>query len=283
MIISFHPCITADTQIILGDKKLNQGHLDLIKRAKGIILPQACAFSLFNACKNSTAVLFPNYELRFSYQGKARQVDLFRRFSIPHPRTMVWNSVSDFNSFVLRNGVPHDYPFFIKRDKTHEGEGVFYIRNKGELEDVLQSLESIEKYNMELFISQDAVDCGGNVLRAVIIGKSIITYWKRSNNKDEAITTISRGAYVDSEWRPELQLKGLDMVKKFQELSGINLAAIDMVFPMKGGSPLFLEINYYFGRRGLGGSSRYYELLCNAIKEWFAAKGIDPAPVKLVI
>ena len=32
--------------------------------------------------------------------------------------------------------------------------------------------------------------------------------------------------------------------------------------------PLFLEINYFFGRSGLGGSEKYYEILTEQIQKW---------------
>ena len=41
-----------------------------------------------------------------------------------------------------------------------------------------------------------------------------------------------------------------------------------------GGAPLFLEINYYFGRRGLGGSERYYALLVSEIIKWIKSLGL---------
>jgi ribosomal protein S6--L-glutamate ligase len=46
--------------------------------------------------------------------------------------------------------------------------------------------------------------------------------------------------------------------------------------------PLFLEINYYFGRRGLGGSERYYSMVHQAIREWLSRAGLDPDAVSLL-
>lgn len=283
MILSFHPCITGDVQIILGDKKLDREDLDLINNAEAIILPQGCSSNLFSACRDSNALLFPNYELRFSYEGKAKQVSLFKRFSIPHPRTEVWNSVYEFRCALLNYGLVHEFPFFIKRNLSHEGEGVFYIIDLRILSDVLDYMEAFGNGEEGLFISQDAVDCGGNVLRAVIIGSRIFTYWKRPIRKENPITTLSKGARVDKDWMPELQRKARDMVRQFQALTSINLAAVDMVFSKQEETPLFLEINYYFGRRGLAGSARFYELLFEAVVEWLNTNGIDPAPVKLVV
>ena len=59
---------------------------------------------------------------------------------------------------------------------------------------------------------------------------------------------------------------------------------MDFVFPIseKDPEPLFLEINYYFGRRGLGGSENYYQLLHQAIRDWLEEEGLDPEAVRLV-
>ena len=63
--------------------------------------------------------------------------------------------------------------------------------------------------------------------------------------------------------------------------TGINLAAIDVIFHIEDPDPqpLFLEINYIFGRRGLGGSMRFYQLLSEALQEWLVERGFDPKSV----
>ena len=58
------------------------------------------------------------------------------------------------------------------------------------------------------------------------------------------------------------------MVKRFCLQTGVNLAAFDLVFPADDTGPLFLEINYTFGRTGLGGSENFYLLLQEAVDRW---------------
>ena len=43
--------------------------------------------------------------------------------------------------------------------------------------------------------------------------------------------------------------------------------------------PLFLEINYFFGRKGLGGSEKYYKILQDEIDNWI--KRIKNGPIRL--
>jgi len=133
-------------------------------------------------------------------------------------------------------------------------------------------------------VTQHFISSGGNVLRAVIMGNQILTYWKRPAKAGQIITTIRKGALIDHEWRPELQEKGKKQARVLSKRTGINLAAVDFVFPLSetAPEPLFLEINYYFGRRGLGGMDAYYQLLFRAIQDWLEGIGLNPKTVELV-
>lgn len=285
MILSFHPCFIADRQIILGDRRLNADDFNLIGKAKAIILPQSCSSELYRACKNSSTHIFPNYELRFQYRGKIGQTLLFKKLNYPFPKTMIWHSVKHFrNAYNSPESYPHRVPFFIKAEESHEAEGVYLIRDRASLDLCLENLVILEESGASGFISQELIPTEGNVLRAVIMGAKTITYWKRPEKPGEIITTLGQGAKIDKDWRPDLQGKGSAMAKRFSASTGTNLAAIDFVFPIfePDPGPLFLEINYYFGRRGLGGTLNYYRLLYNVIQEWLKEQGFDPNPVKLI-
>lgn len=282
MVLSFHPCFIADAQIILANRRLSTEDRRMIRTADAIILPQTCSSSLYQACALSGAQVFPDYELRFKYPGKAGQSLLFRKLEIPHPATKRWPSVNRFRAFLKQRGAPpHKMPFFLKADKSHEGDGVYVVDSPRALESALRSLE---KTGPQAFISQAAIPCKGNVLRAVVLHKTVITYWKRPAACQETITTVSRGARVDKIWKPALREKGRQQALWIAEKSGIRLAAFDFVFnpDHPDPQPLILEINYYFGRRGLGGSLKYYRLLLNAIREWLKEEGFDARSVTLV-
>ena len=285
MILSFHPCFDADVQIILGSRLLDSGNLKLIRKAEAIILPQALKADLHEACSKSDAFLFPDYKIRFIYPGKIGQSLMFRDFGYSHPQTLRWSTVQEFKKkHPEAESFPHKKPFLIKEDRTHEAECVHLVEDKHSLSEALSSLELREGSSPSGFITQDYVPSNGNVLRAVIIGKNIITYWKRPSRPGQIITTISRGAIIDHHWRQDLQEKGKKQVRALSKTTGINVAAVDFVFDLsdKDPEPLFLEINYYFGRRGLGGSGEYYNLLYQAIQDWLAEAGLNPRPVRLI-
>jgi len=282
MLLSFHPCFTADQQIIMGSRSLNSEDFSLISKAQVIILPQTCSLELYQACKNSSAMLFPNYDARYKYPGKVGQSLLFKKTGCPHPETIPWNSAQEFKK-AYDVSCPYKFPFLIKEDKSHEAEGIYIISGPEALESALESLNRPER-GSQGFISQELIPSEGDVLRVVIMGKRTITYWKRPENQGQLITTVSRGAKIDRDFRVDLQNKGKMQVRLFSASTDINLAAIDIIFPMThtDPQPLFLEINYYFGRRGLGGSIKYYRLLFEVIQEWLEEKGFNPKSITLV-
>jgi ribosomal protein S6--L-glutamate ligase len=283
MILSFNPIITADHQIILGSRKINDDDHLFIRKADAIILPQSCSEKLYLVSKYSPALIFPNYDKRFRYPGKIGQSRLFLENDCPHPLTKAWNSVTEFKEICI-GSFPHEMPFIIKANMSHEAEGIHIINNNESFESAMYHIISLEKSGFMGFISQELVQSEGNVLRVVIMGKELISYWKRPKDAGQIITSAGAGARIDREWRPDLQEKGRDCGKSFIMKTGINLAAIDILFPIKekDPQPLLLEINYYFGRRGLGGSLNYYNMLFRTIKQWLIENGLNPNSIALV-
>jgi ribosomal protein S6--L-glutamate ligase len=108
----------------------------------------------------------------------------------------------------------------------------------------------------------------------VVIGENIISYWRLQENLETFQANLAKGAVIDTDSDPLLQAKAADAVRDFCKKTGINLAGFDFLFSghtkaeTEADTPLFLEINYFFGRTGLGGSEKFYELLNREIKKW---------------
>ena len=283
MILSFHPCITADHQIILGHRQPDSDDESFISKAELIILPQTCSEKLFAVCAKSNASIFPDYHARFDYPGKVGQSVLFEKESLPQPETFRWNSIDHF-IHAIDKSLPHNYPFLLKEDMRHEAEGIHLIKDVNDIEISLKKMMIKNNLGNVRFVSQEFIHTGGNALRVVIMTDFYISYWKRPGVPGQVISTVSNGARVDKKWRPELQEKSVDMAKRLSERTGINLAAVDFVFNLDDPDPepLFLEINYSFGRTGLGGTIYYYELLSKAITSWMDKNGFNSKKVKLV-
>ena len=127
------------------------------------------------------------------------------------------------------------------------------------------------------FLLQEYVVCRGRSLRIVIVGDELFSYWRLQQDGSEFLTNLKAGAVIDHESDPGLQEAGKVAVKDFCSETGLNLAGFDLLFPdnKKGAKPLFLEINYFFGRQGLGGSFRYYDLVDQAVALWLEGMGLS--------
>jgi ribosomal protein S6--L-glutamate ligase len=84
---------------------------------------------------------------------------------------------------------------------------------------------------------------------------------------------LAKGAIIDAQADPELQELAISETNAFCKKTKIDLAGFDFLFSDEK-EPFFLEINYFFGRRGLGGSEKYYQMLIEEITNWLNRKGL---------
>lgn len=272
MILSFHPCFTGDVFINCGGRRLTSEDIAVLKQASVVILPQACKRELYEAATTHCPRVFPDFDTKFAYPGKTGQISLFRRTGTPHPKTHLFSDTADFYAGTGKPGatMPFQFPAVLKLNGADEGYGVFLAKTADELPPLLDLAARAEKTGEAGFIIQEYIETGGRVLRVCVIYKTIRAYWRVSQNPADFRVNLARGAAIDEESFPELRNKGAAAVKDFCEKTGINLAGFDLVFSSSDRTcqPLFLEINYYFGRRGLGGTEKYYHLLTQEIEKW---------------
>ena len=118
------------------------------------------------------------------------------------------------------------------------------------------------------FLIQKFIPCQARVLRVVKIGGQTLSYWKVGKKGQDFVANLSGGGKVDKTADPLLQKRGRDAADRFCRLTRINLAGFDLLFGPDHNDPYFLEINYFFGRKGLGGSEAFYALLTREIRKW---------------
>ncbi|MBW2412502.1 MAG: hypothetical protein JRF72_22100 [Deltaproteobacteria bacterium] len=166
-------------------------------------------------------------------------------------------------------------PFVFKFDWGGEGDTVYLIRSYDSLREILQQADIYEKSGQHGFLVQEYVPNQNKTLRVVKIGRQLITYWRISNSGNGFLANLSRGASIDFDSDPDLQRSAEKAIRELSEKSGINLAGFDVIFSSekKDRPPLLLEINYFFGRKGLGGSDAYYKILDEEIRNWL--DGLD--------
>ena len=274
MIVSFHPMFEADKNIICAGREPGADDLAAITAAKAVILPQGCRQSLYEMARDNCRHVFPDYETRFKYPGKVGQIQLFQTNGTAHPHTETYASLEDFRRQYgdKPKDIAFELPCVFKFDWGGEGETVYRIDSEEDLKTVLQKAADFEKSGHKGFLLQEYVPIEGKTLRVIIIGQTLISYWRIQEDTDAFLSSISRGASIDAELEPERQNVAKVFVKNLCNKTSINLAGFDVIFaPVKEYiKPLMLEINYFFGRRGLGGSDAFYEILKSEIENWLS-------------
>jgi len=276
MIASLHPCIRKDINILCAGRSLTDREKKRLQKARAVILPQGVTAEVYRECRRLVPRVFPNYDLRFGLEGKVGDALLFEYFQVPHPRTLAFRDRESFrNTFPNPDLAPallSGYPLVIKGNEGGEGSLVFLIESPRDLQDKLDLLLG-SSFRDQGFVLQEFIDHGGRDLRVVILYDQLFAYWRVQPDPSQFRTNQSQGGEIDPGGNLRQKNKALKAVERFGRRAGINVAGFDILFnrTRNPDTPLFLEINYYFGRRGLGGSLRFYGLFEQAADRWLAS------------
>ena len=279
MILSFNPVITGEENLTCAGRPPGPEELAAASRASAIILPQGLREDLYRLCRSLCPLVWPNYDVRFDYPGKIGQALLFAAYHRSRPRTAVFPSVSDF---LRRRSGALPRPFVLKASSAGQGSGVYPVWAAAQQAEALKQLEQLEKLGRGGFVQQEMIDHGGRDLRVVLLGRKAISYWRWAPPGESFLTNVAAGGVIDFESDPELRRQGEEAVLEFARETRIDLAGFDLLFD-HGSShqePLFLEINFYFGRQALGGSEKYYRLLNRAAGDWLKEHGLKKGKVR---
>lgn len=279
MILSFHPMFPADKNLLCAGRLPGEKERTAIRAAAATILPQGCRRELFDMARRHCPRVFPDYTARFDYPGKTGQIRLFQECGVRYPSSEVFSSAARFADRYRRlpADLPFRFPFVIKFDWGGEGETVSVVQSVEQLEAVIKKAVDFERTGLSGFIMQEFIACRNRVLRVAVVGSTNISYWRIGAKDHRSCVSAAAGAFIDADADPDLQRSAVDAVKRFAQRNRIDLAGFDLLFSEGKGErePYFLEINYFFGRRGLGGSERYYALLAKEICGWLHRHGLS--------
>ena len=278
MILSFHPLFVADKNIICAGRSPDTKDLAAIRAADAVILSQGCYKSLYKMALDNCANVFPDYDAKFNYPEKIGQTKLFQEKAVPHPKTETFLTIESFFSrYGELKEQSFEYPFVFKFDWGGEGDNVYLIKSVEEFQEVLRKAAIYERTGQAGFLIQEYIPSQNRTLRVVVINRKIITYWRVLRDREGFCSNLSQGAVIDFDSDPDLQEAAITSVREFCGKTGINLAGFDILFSSEAKiiRPLFLEINYFFGRKGLGGSEKYYLLLETEIRKWIKSLGLS--------
>lgn len=279
MILSYHPGFEADKNLICAGREPDDDDLAAIQSADAVILPQGCYKPLYQMARQNCRHVFPDFDARFKYPGKIGQIQLFRRTNTYHPTTETYLNLDAFYTYCRKGPSRPElgFPLVFKFDWGGEGDHVYLLKSEADLDKSLQMAKKFEKAGRTGFLMQEYIPSGNRALRVVVVGQTLISYWRIQKSNTNYRSGLAQGAVVDTKTDPDLQRAAVVCVKDFCGQAGINLAGFDLLFSSESPNkvPLFLEINYYFGRRGLGGSKRFYRLLGAEILKWIDSLGLS--------
>ena len=273
MNLSFNPIFEGQQNRLCAGRDPDAEDLAAMRQATAVILPQGCRASLYQAATRSCEKVFPNYTARFAYPGKLGQSRLFEQAGVPHPASFRYADTAAFFRRHPAGTAPVSSPAVVKLDWGGEGDGVFPIMHDRDLSDVLRRLQDFETTGQRGFIVQQWIPARARSLRVVITGLQMFSYWRVMPSDTPSVASLARGGAIDRASDQHLIAAAESATTAFCLKTGINLAGFDFLFSSDPAladprTPLFLEINYFFGRRGLGGSEAYYQRLQQAITHW---------------
>lgn len=246
-----------------------------MRAAEAVILPQGCRKTLFDAAVSACPRVFPDYTARFAWPEKTGQSRMFARYNAPHPITAAFDCLADFHRQYNGDAAKADFefPFVFKYNGSGEGANVRLADTPDTLARLLARAADWEKTGQYGFVLQQYIETRSRSLRVAVVGKTLVSYWRIQPDNTEFQASAAQGGRIDHTADPGRRAAAEELVLGLCRQTGINLAGFDLIFsenpaPNESDTPLFLEVNYFFGRRGLGGSEAFYRLLCAEIDKW---------------
>ena len=232
----------------------------LLSKAAGVLLPPHISPWRYLSITSHARNWFPRLDAQFNYRGKTKQALLFQRMGVRHPETLVFETPLQLRDYLNVHESPWGYPLVLKGDLGGGGDMVFPVY---EAEEIAVHLLKLPK-NEPLLI-QKWVRHGGRDLRVVVYGDHAVSYFRVGGGS--FYNNVCRGGKLDHEGWPELQQKGVAAALAFSRRTEIDIAGYDLMFP-DDGEPVFIEVNFHFGRKGLGGFKGHQAHLLRGIQGW---------------
>lgn len=282
-ILSYNLCIEAGQNLIWNKSAKEEQHAAFLRDASAVILPQGCSEKLYALSSDNCKSVFPNYHARFQYPGKTGQAELFQNLDVPHPQTCVYKDLNEWTKKVGRDLCT--FPSVFKLSWGGEGSNVALLQTESDLDHWLNNANTSEKNGQNGFLIQQYIPTGGKSLRVVVIGERYYSYWRIAPDNNEEgqqgiaerfYSNLAKGATIDRNFMPERQEAAVQALHSFCQQTHINLAGVDFIFSEEEiePEPLFLEINYCFRCKGIGGHDKYVAHLTDAIREWLETQRI---------
>ncbi|MBU1275849.1 MAG: hypothetical protein KJ720_10775 [Proteobacteria bacterium] len=281
-IVSYHPGLEADINLVLvSQRPLDDHDREVAREAGAILLPQICRADLFALARESGAPFFPNPAVHLSLDGKVGNHRLFADLGLPHPPTVEF---ADLTSAAKAWEEGRDdvaalgAPLVAKGAGGGMGDNVFLVNNPAELRGLAGRLETYCHRGPSGLVLQ-RYHAGAVDMRVELLHDAADVYWRRAAD-EEFRANLCQGGTLIKDGSPAQRQAAVELARRLQKAAGLDLAGVDVIITSQG-EPLLLEVNFFFGRRALGGHEVFLERYLNAVRRWLAGQGLEPQRVRL--
>ena len=262
--VSFNPEIKLEENLSIFSSLYDPLVHRLLQKAAGVLLPSYVPPWRYRRITRLAQDWFPRLGTQFDCVGKSRQIELFRRLEVRHPETLLFKNPSHLLGYFNQWDSPWGYPLVLKGDTGGGGSRVYPIYEPDQVRQHAAKLPAREPALLQRW-----VDHRGRDLRVVAYGEQLVSYFRIGDG--QFYNNICRGGQIDYELRPDQQATGVRAVRDLCRRAQIDIAGFDLMFPDQG-TPVFVEINYHFGRKGLGGTPGHRQYVRQAVKDWRAKR-----------
>lgn len=275
--------IDADRHILLVSRRaLGRADRLAVAGAAAVILPQTPRPDVYELVAGLGKPHFPRAGVALSLDGKVGNLRLLTALGLPHPASVAFAEVAAAVA-AWRAGRPDvlalGRPVVVKGAGGGMGQNVFLVNDPDELSAMTPQVQTHSLHGPRGLVLQRFIDGGGADLRVVLLGLRHEAYWRVAPS-GQWRSNLSQGGQTLRDWRSADMAQGVALARRLQRAAGLDMAGVDVLIP-PGGQPLLLEINFYFGRGGLGGTASFLELYLAAVGRWLAALGLDPGRARL--
>jgi len=281
-IVSYHPGLEADVNLVLvSQRPLERRDRRAVLAAGAVLLPQVCRRDLFALASAGGRPLFPNPAAHLSLDGKVGNLRLFAGLGLPHPPSVEFRDLEQAagaweagRAEVAALGAP----LVAKGAGGGMGENVFLADSPAQLRALAGRLDPYCARGPSGLVLQRYIS-GASELRVELLHNAARVYWRRAAGGEFRANLHQGGTPVEDgpAWE---RAAAVALAKRLQQAARLDVAGVDVIFP-PGGGPLLLEVNFFFGRRALGGSQAFLARYLEAVRNWLGEKGLDPSRVRL--
>ena len=280
-LVSYHPGLDADINLVLvSQRPLDQRDQKVMLSASAVLLPQVCRRDLFALASACGRPLFPNPAVHLSLEGKVGNHRLLAGLGLPHPPTVEFSELAQAAA-AWEAGRPEvlalGAPLVAKGAGGGMGNNVFLVNDPHELRALAGSLETYCARGPSGLVLQRHFP-GISDLRVELLHTTAEVYWRRAKG-GEFRANLCQGGTLIKDGPPDQREAAVALARRLQKAARLDVAGVDVIIP-PGGEPLLLELNFFFGRRALGGHEVFLDRYLAAVRAWLVDQRLDPQRVR---